>query len=947
MLNTIDPFSQLAGLTEHTEETVRYAAHLLAGQGLPVLLVQHGGKAPAEDLRTEAMVETDRTTRPEAYKSDGNPRGGVYLATTDQDRLDGYITRYLKEHGEVPNLAVAPAEGSPLVIMDADTPAQVEWARRDLGVGEPTVATPGSQAAGHSGGGHWYWRLPKDMGLPPGSKFDVHADSGEEGVYYSVLGVGAYVLVPPSARAEGMYRMTGQVQEAPEKLVEELAARGERRARAQAAPVTSQVDVRQLSPLDARYSKVSWDSVLLPQGFTRLPYPAACGCPQYLRPGKPAGSTEARSCVGHEPGCTESTVDTSNGSGPLTVWSSTLASELAGVATGDGDTVRVTKAQVEAHYYHDDNMGALMAAHGLSSHRGAQGFGSLDVPVPTVTETDPQPTPPDEEETAPVVDSNMPRMVRRRNESEGAWRARCARVEQVRASEEAIYGQAYPNRKELLATIFSATPQLRLVYQVARHRRVSPMSLLLEALPMVGHCAPACATVESWAPVPLGLFHCGVGESGEGKSAVAVARADLAKRFDVDLDEFATGTPLDDEGRETVDPAASVQMPASGEVLVSVFTRPLTKDEAEALRVKGKLPHATLVGDRALLTHPVITCRSPEMSGLLATGNRNNSTLFPELITAFDAARLGTMAVSRGGAESPALAPGSYRLYLSSQLQPSKSAQLLDNADLGLLQRWIFTEASTHLWRDDDPTGVEPVGDDVRICPPHGAMNSTEFVVTLPEEALADLERWVDEQATATMATAADPTSEANNDFSHRGLLTMRVAAHLALMHGSMEVTPELWRVARLVMGHHAVCVQRLRIAAGHAKTRASTEKGQSRHEEKQAEARAAEQGLSRYAEDALAKLAKAGALPRAEVHRRVKKTARAGLTKAEHNQAWAMLLAEGNIVVVGADDKSRDLYAVAGTPAAEQAQPQQIASVTPIAGTAPFNPTTPAATIA
>lgn len=202
---------------------IKKYARTLAKAGLHVLLCAPESKVPV-DMRTKKQREED--------EANGLDRAGMYLATNDTRRLDGYITRYRKDppkrpskvnpagYGDNARVTMAVHLGpSRLVVIDADTPNEVAavqtyWGEREgidpAYVPAPTVATPGQVDDNgnqvHHGGRHWYFRLPDDMELPAGVSSGINIKVDGVG-QFTIKSGNSYVLIPPSYRNNKEYRL--------------------------------------------------------------------------------------------------------------------------------------------------------------------------------------------------------------------------------------------------------------------------------------------------------------------------------------------------------------------------------------------------------------------------------------------------------------------------------------------------------------------------------------------------------------------------------------------------------------------------------------------------------------------------------------------------------------------------------------------------------------------
>lgn len=358
MFGELDWIGQIFGAVPdgHIEMNTQVAKAMVQA-GLGVVIIEPGSKIPACTLLERDRVKLDREVQ-DAAKEAGNQNWhkvkhpcGVNHVITESKMFNRKAIKDLLERGA--NLAIAPGKGTLRVMaVDLDTATQHEaflddWLEatgegddeydRNVISGQPlTVSSPGVRKENgewiHKHGGHFWMTIPEDIELPkrPGkltwcrchkTRNALKDPETEEiktcprawSVYYS----SGYVLVPPSVRPEGPYRVTGSAMEAPPWLLELV--------QTAATASGSDGERRELSsipddPIDAWSALTSWEELLTADGFT----PAgndSCGCPTWTRPGSPA---HTKSVTSHEVGCSQ--FDTSMGHGPLHIWSDALGS---------------------------------------------------------------------------------------------------------------------------------------------------------------------------------------------------------------------------------------------------------------------------------------------------------------------------------------------------------------------------------------------------------------------------------------------------------------------------------------------------------------------------------------------------------------------------------------------------------------------------------------------
>ena len=358
-----------------------------AKAGLPLLLVTPGSKAPL-DMRTQREVANDTKA------ADGAKTGGVHLATTDAKRLKSYVTRALADpEAKRAKGTPAPVSGplnwavrvadSGYVVADADTPEEVAALKAYLAeacggaVPGPTVLTPGTSDGAHSGGGHWWLRLPEGLSVdadrvPAAIKVPVE---GHEAGFSLYVG-NAYVLIPPSQREPGPYQLVGSDIPAPEAMVELLtdalkAAKKREQAREEYAERVKAGEMGSLArQVDQWAEATSWSEVLTPHGWVDTGTYDSCGCPVYTAPG---AHSSPKSATAHEPACTTGRYDVLNP--PLHVWTDSPGAELEREIAARGGSKTLSKLTVWAALKHGGDMAAALTAAGIEQDPTGHVFG--------------------------------------------------------------------------------------------------------------------------------------------------------------------------------------------------------------------------------------------------------------------------------------------------------------------------------------------------------------------------------------------------------------------------------------------------------------------------------------------------------------------------------------------------------------------------------------------
>jgi hypothetical protein len=389
MMGTMDWFTEIIGAAPDGDVSANARiAKALVRAGLAVVIIEPNTKKPACTLLARESKKAD-TEAQEAAKANGSPNWtrvrhscGVTHAITDEKTFTRKRIKDLLEAGA--NLAIAPGKGETQVMaIDLDTDAQREaflsdWfelAENELDSSTPlTVTSPGVMNEEgewiHKNGGHFWMPVPEEITLPerPGrmswcachKNRPTYKQDGEMVTCpkaWAVYWGSSYVLVPPSVRPEGAYRLTGESLSAPKWLIELIQ---EHDPSSSSGDTTAGLSKIPDDPIDAWSAATSWSVFLEADNFTPASYDT-CGCQTWTRPGAPA---HTKSVTAHEPGCTQ--YDTSMGHGPLRIWSDAL-----GAGT-------ISKLKYVARFHYDEDMGAAMTALGIERVNGTDKLDDLD-----------------------------------------------------------------------------------------------------------------------------------------------------------------------------------------------------------------------------------------------------------------------------------------------------------------------------------------------------------------------------------------------------------------------------------------------------------------------------------------------------------------------------------------------------------------------------------------
>lgn len=405
-----------AGVDNTDHEAMRAYIRELCKLGLAVMLCIPGTKQPA-DMRTVRVRNKADKEAAEAARLEGRSNwadvksaSGLALATTDHATIlkkNGYLDEYIRKYsdwvdaetgnnpvvaptakaiadGEVVMAAPVPINlaievgASRVVVVDCDTVAQkqrfLDWAAGGTAL-PPTVTSPGQRGRDgdphdqntwlHSGGGHYYFTLPDDVTVP--ENLGAITMSGDDG--FAILWNRRYVLIPPSTRPEGAYRMTGVDYPIPQPILDEIlkagharAARAEQYSRDRAHMGDDQISAPGddfTDAIDAWADATSWADILEPLGWTLASRADNCGCDVWTAG---PGHASAKSATAHEAGCSLGRYTEVNT--PLHIWTFEPGEPFESWIKAHGSST-MSKLQVVALTQYNDNMGAAMDALGL------------------------------------------------------------------------------------------------------------------------------------------------------------------------------------------------------------------------------------------------------------------------------------------------------------------------------------------------------------------------------------------------------------------------------------------------------------------------------------------------------------------------------------------------------------------------------------------------------
>lgn len=379
-----------------------------------------------------------------------------------------------------------------------------------------------------------------------------------------------------------------------------------------------------------------------------------------------------------------------------------------------------------------------------------------------------------------------------------AWgEQRAARFTDDRAAEEiggteTATGTASddPIAAGLTDAVFGYSEVTRFLRDRAEVRMVSPWALLGAAL------VQAAAMVPWWVRLPpfvgsdasVNLLEVSAGMTGAGKGASA----------EVGLDWDAGWDPMGSEVVDDLQPAAPFadllreRKPGSGQAFAALFmglvpgVNPVTGRATQELRQTKRVAHIVY----------------PEIDGYAKLAEQQGSTVFDVTRQLFDGKNLGEFTKDRMRVTE--LAAFAWRAVMTLHAQPEKCGPLLNDDAGGTPQRFLWIHPDWPLPQcdladepdappPDDLTRTYPIG---RLTWP-GGPEQVAYIEVDPE--IGRILRNIRRQRSAIRSEHA--TTEQKQG-SHRGLLRLKVAVAVAVLHGRCAVTMADWGLAELILEH-------------------------------------------------------------------------------------------------------------------------------------------------
>lgn len=298
------------------------------------------------------------------------------------------------------------------------------------------------------------------------------------------------------------------------------------------------------------------------------------------------------------------------------------------------------------------------------------------------------------------------------------------------------------------AEFWAERPILQHIYQFARARRVSPWAVLGYTLARVVTATPRGVALP---PIiggyaSLNLFVGIVGPSGAGKGAAFAVAKEAVNVGDI--------TTLN---------------PGSGEGIIHAYVR----------RTKDGLDQHT----------EAVLFNVPEIDTLTAVGSRQGSTVMPILRSGWSGEQIGTHTAD--ATRRVHVPDHHYRMCLVAGIQPGRAGAILDDAEGGTPQRFLWLPATDPTISDHAPAAPAPLAINTHIRTDANAIVNGQGISAMN----------VCDKARDTIIKADLDRKRGKGDAldGHALLTRLKVAAALAVLDERRDVTEDDWRLSRVV----------------------------------------------------------------------------------------------------------------------------------------------------
>lgn len=330
---------------------------------------------------------------------------------------------------------------------------------------------------------------------------------------------------------------------------------------------------------------------------------------------------------------------------------------------------------------------------------------------------------------------------------------------------------------------WSSRPELSTIHQYARARRVGPWAVLGGVLARVVASTPPSLVLP---PLiggygSLNLFVAIVARSGGGKGTSQATASDVFQPMG--------GEPF---------PDISI---GSGEGIVHAYVH---REQIE----KGQAPEVIQHNHSVLFS-------VPEVDTFSAIAKRQGSTLAAEIRKVYSGEALGFQ--NADVTRRLHVGAHAYRAALVLGTQPARAVSLLDDADGGTPQRFLWLPALDPQAPDVPPELPEPI----RWRPPSVEIVNGWRVVEVCDTAV----RLIDDNRTATLRGEGDVLD------GHALFTRLKVAAALGLLDGRGSVNDSDWHLAGVIMGRSDATRTAIRDHLAEQARRSNSERARARAE--------------------------------------------------------------------------------------------------------------------
>lgn len=331
-------------------------------------------------------------------------------------------------------------------------------------------------------------------------------------------------------------------------------------------------------------------------------------------------------------------------------------------------------------------------------------------------------------------------------------------------------GSAYS--EPMLKVLTQSSPLLQHCTDAARQRGLGPLAVIAGMQRAVASNVPTKVAIPGVVsgPSPLNVIHLALGPSGAGKSGSANAVVDVRRYRPGHLDPNHVGGVVDDDPDFVINPVP--KLPGSGQAVATFFAENVKEKDSDGKETWTTEQH----------THSV-TIVFDEVDGLVAQLTNDKSTLSAEMRTGWSGVGpIGSNVKTK--ANDITVEGWNYRLVVLIAAQTLNATGLFDNATGGLAQRMHAVGVEDpHPLTFEEKIAARPVG---------------IYRITVPDVQMLDLPIDIQREVwDARKDGALKPDADYVSEDGHRMLVRLREAAILALAHGYVGITPEIWEWSR------------------------------------------------------------------------------------------------------------------------------------------------------